>query len=82
METLSVATIRARFPAPRIPQLGGAYPGNYDGYGVGVVYLQLAGYSSRLKTRYKPMVLVAYKPINTIVLAGLIVMGMHFLQAG
>jgi hypothetical protein len=28
------------------------------------------------------MVLVAYKPINTIVLAGLIVMGMHFLQAG
>jgi hypothetical protein len=35
METLSVATIRARFPAPRIPQLGGAYPGNYDGYCVG-----------------------------------------------
>jgi thioredoxin reductase (NADPH) len=31
---------------------------------------------------YKPMVLVAYKPINTIVLAGLIVMGMRFLQAG
>ena len=28
------------------------------------------------------MVLVAYKPINTIVLAGLLVMGMHFLQAG
>src|SRR5215468_8993117 len=28
------------------------------------------------------MVLVAYKPINTIVLASLIVMGMHFLQAG
>ena len=28
------------------------------------------------------MVLVAYKPINTIVLAGLFVMGMHFLQAG
>jgi hypothetical protein len=28
------------------------------------------------------MVLVAYKPINTIVLAGLIVMFMHFLQAG
>src|SRR6266851_5815551 len=28
------------------------------------------------------MVLVAYKPINTIVLAGLIVMGVHFLQAG
>src|SRR5215510_11578616 len=28
------------------------------------------------------MVLVAYKPINPIVLAGLIVMGMHFLQAG
>jgi hypothetical protein len=35
METLSVATIRARFPAPRIPQLGGAYPGNYDCYCVG-----------------------------------------------
>jgi hypothetical protein len=31
---------------------------------------------------YQPMVLVAYKPINMIVLAGLIVMGMHFLQAG
>src|SRR5437867_13286894 len=28
------------------------------------------------------MVLVAYKPINPIVLIGLIVMGMHFLQAG
>src|ERR1051325_8521798 len=28
------------------------------------------------------MVLVAYKPINIIVLAALIVMGMHFLQAG
>ena len=28
------------------------------------------------------MVLVSYKPINTIVLAGLIVMVMHFLQAG
>ena len=28
------------------------------------------------------MVLVAYKPINIIVLAGLLVMGMHFLQAG
>jgi hypothetical protein len=28
------------------------------------------------------MVLVSYKPINTMVLAGLIVMGMHFLQAG
>src|ERR671931_2672532 len=28
------------------------------------------------------MVLVAYKPINTIVLAGLIAMGRHFLQAG
>src|SRR2546429_4663023 len=28
------------------------------------------------------MVLVDYKPINTIVLAGLIVMAMHFLQAG
>src|SRR5262249_45485147 len=28
------------------------------------------------------MVLVAYKPITTIVLAGLIVMGVHFLQAG
>src|SRR5215470_19946229 len=28
------------------------------------------------------MVLVAYKPINIIVLVGLIVMGMHFLQAG
>ena len=28
------------------------------------------------------MVLVAYKPINTIVLAGLLVMGMHFLHAG
>src|SRR5215471_2828284 len=28
------------------------------------------------------MVLVAYKPINIIVLASLIVMGMHFLQAG
>src|SRR5262249_34012896 len=28
------------------------------------------------------MVLVAYRPINIIVLAGLIVMGMHFLQAG
>jgi hypothetical protein len=28
------------------------------------------------------MVLVAYEPINTIVLAGLIVMVMHFLQAG
>src|SRR2546421_4298602 len=27
------------------------------------------------------MVLVAYKPINTIVLAGLVVMGMHFLHA-
>ena len=37
----------------------------------------LCGYRS-----YKPMVLVAYKPINTIVLNGLIVMGMHFLQAG
>src|SRR5712691_1790655 len=28
------------------------------------------------------MVLVSYKPINAIVLAGLIVMVMHFLQAG
>ena len=28
------------------------------------------------------MVLVSYKLINTIELAGLIVMGMHFLQAG
>ena len=28
------------------------------------------------------MVLVSYKPINIIVLAGLIVMGIHFLQAG
>jgi len=28
------------------------------------------------------MVLVFYKPINTIVLAGLIAMVMHFLQAG
>ena len=28
------------------------------------------------------MVLVSYKPINTIVLASLIVMVMHFLQAG
>src|SRR6266852_10003214 len=28
------------------------------------------------------MVLVSYKPINTIVLAGLIVMAMNFLQAG
>src|SRR5215831_16848425 len=28
------------------------------------------------------MVLVAYKPTYTVVLAGLIVMGMHFLQAG
>src|ERR1700755_1797689 len=28
------------------------------------------------------MVLVAYKPINTLVLAGLLVMSMHFLQAG
>jgi hypothetical protein len=28
------------------------------------------------------MVLVSYKPINTLVLAGLIAMGMHFLHAG
>jgi hypothetical protein len=28
------------------------------------------------------MVLVSYKPVNSIVLAGLIVMVMHFLQAG
>jgi len=35
MEPLAVATMRARFPAPRVPQLGGAYPGNDDGYGVG-----------------------------------------------
>src|SRR5215831_3438444 len=28
------------------------------------------------------MVLVSYKPINTIVLAGLLVMGLHFLHAG
>jgi hypothetical protein len=31
---------------------------------------------------YKPMVLVAYKPMNSIVLAGLVVMGMHFLHTG
>ena len=31
---------------------------------------------------YEPMVLVTYKPINMIVLAGLIVMSMRFLQAG
>src|SRR5712691_2504603 len=31
---------------------------------------------------YEPMVLVSYKPTNTIVLAGLIVMVMNFLQAG
>ena len=31
---------------------------------------------------YKPMVLVSYKPIRTIVLTGLIVVVMHFLQTG
>ena len=35
-----------------------------------------------LQSSYEPMVLVSYKPINIIVLAGLLVMAMHFLQAG
>jgi hypothetical protein len=35
-----------------------------------------------LPQAYKPMVLVSNKPKNTIILAGLIVMVMHFLQAG
>jgi len=31
---------------------------------------------------YQPMVLVSYKPMNTMVLVGLLVMVMHFLHAG
>ena len=34
------------------------------------------------ESHIEPMVLVAYKPINAIVLTGLIVMGRDFLQAG
>src|SRR5712691_4533566 len=44
---------------------------------------QLAtGFGFKTRKSYKPMVLVSYKPINPIVLVELIVIVMHFLQAG